>query len=592
MKVLLDFIERSSFWRHVLAACAFAFLGLLLYGPLLHAEFITLDDGLLIYQNAAVQKISWQTFRTIFTTYDPELYIPLTLLSYQIDFAMGGTEPFVYHLHHLLLHMLVAGVFTLILRELHVRMPLALGIGFLFLVHPLHGEAALWASARKDVLSTLFFALSIWSYLRYRAVGSGRWYGASLATFTLGLLAKVSVIPLPFILLLIDDLQGRRFSTRTLLEKAPFIFVALIFGIVAIIGKAGGMSPSLMDLLLASVQSAGFMLSKFFLPWNLSILYPFERTLSLASPSFLLSLGTLGTLAIGTALLRRRSRVPFFAFWFFLLLLAPSFFNLIKDDTVYLGSDRYAYAASFGLLFFLAWLLSSVPRRWRMSGLTVLLVLCFTLSSLNARHWRSNEALYRHVLSLYPGASIAHINLANVLRRAGNVQEALAHYDEALARGPNAVAHYNKGVLFAAQGKAEQAEAEYRQALTLRPSYALAWINLGKVLYERGEAAEARVAFEEAVRFAPHLATAHFNLGVLAGASGQYASAEESYRRALSTDPLFVDARVNLVGVLLALQKAEEAHAEVRVLLRQAPDHPHVRQLLDYLYQGGIVTPE
>jgi len=143
---------------------AFFVLTFALYGSSLSNSFVRWDDGMLIYENPAIREITPSTLKTVFTSYDPELYIPLTFMSYQVDYALGGTNPTIYHAQNLFWHtlnaLLVAGFILLLSR----RKWIALLCGVLFAIHPLHTEAVAWASARKDVLSTFFFLVSLISY--------------------------------------------------------------------------------------------------------------------------------------------------------------------------------------------------------------------------------------------------------------------------------------------------------------------------------------------------------------------------------------------------------------------------------------------
>ena len=96
---------RSHSW---ITIGAFFFIALLIYGAALRNGFVQWDDGLLIYENPAIRGITLANLKTIFTTYDPELYIPLTLFSYQIDYLISGSNAAFYHFHGLLLHIINA----------------------------------------------------------------------------------------------------------------------------------------------------------------------------------------------------------------------------------------------------------------------------------------------------------------------------------------------------------------------------------------------------------------------------------------------------------------------------------------------------
>ncbi|MDP6562135.1 MAG: hypothetical protein QF793_04410, partial [Candidatus Peribacteraceae bacterium] len=134
-----------------LYAGLYILIAALVYGQVLTFDFVALDDGLLIYHNETVQGFSLAHVKEVFTSYDPELYIPLTLLSYMLDYTIGGTEPFVYHLQNLVWHILnslLVGLFVFVLfcrgaeADRRLRVWGAALCGLLFLVHPINSEAA------------------------------------------------------------------------------------------------------------------------------------------------------------------------------------------------------------------------------------------------------------------------------------------------------------------------------------------------------------------------------------------------------------------------------------------------------------------
>jgi len=307
---------------------------------------------MLIYENSAIRAINPSTLKTIFTTYDPELYIPLTFFTYQIDYLVGGINPLPYHMQNLLWHTLNALLVTWLMLLLLKNRWVAVMLGLLFAVHPLHTEAVVWASARKDVLSTFFFLLSVIEYIRYRKEGKSRFhYGMSLCAFLLGLFAKVTILTLPVVLLLLDLLAGRKWSRTMIIEKIPFFALSGIFAVVAFYGKTGvlGASTILEKLLMAPVSTMHY-LSKIVAPAGLSVLYPFFGDLTLSNPVVLLAFCLTALFLAIVMIALRYHRVAFFALAFFLVTLSPTLFNFAKGDTFYFASDRYAYVPSVGVL--------------------------------------------------------------------------------------------------------------------------------------------------------------------------------------------------------------------------------------------------
>jgi len=407
--------------RHLLKwAALLFFLPLLIYAPSLGNGFFAMDDGMLIFQNNLIREISPQTLYTIFTNYDPELYIPLTFLSYQFDYLIGGYHPFIYHLTNLLLHagssVLVVGVVWLLLEKTAVPSldtPLdtpfgllgttrddtakfiALFCGLLFAIHPLHTEAVAWASARKDVLSGFFFLGAFVSYLLWvtrnpefgirnpgeakddsgfptslrlrrasRVPNSGfrslrsKTYLISIIAFILALLSKVTAITLPAILILTDWYQGRSLKDKKMwLNKIPYFLLSIIFGIIALGGKSAMLGQTnAFQKILLSCKMAVFAFWKLIVPVNLSVLYPELSPITIANPEFMF-FTALVILVLFAAFRFRRYRIVPFSILFFLITLAPSAFSVMKGGNPFFFSDRYAYVPSIGVFLMIGFLL-------------------------------------------------------------------------------------------------------------------------------------------------------------------------------------------------------------------------------------------
>ena len=282
--------------------------------------FVTLDDTLLITKNIAVQGLTLEHLRMIFTTYDPELYVPLTLLSYQIEYTIAGLHPALFHLTNLLLHLssvaLVFGVITLISERFtddeKQQNVLAAFVALLFALHPLQTEAVTWAAARKDTLSATLTLLSLWSFLTYRKRDAAEWYVASIVFFALALLSKVSVLLMPLVLIALDLLSARSTAKR-LKEMMPLLGLSLLFGIIALFGKAEHVRElPVFEHVLISVKSIGFYIAKFWLPLGLTVYKPELGVVSILRADILLSLIVVLVLLVCGWIFRRR--LPLFTF--------------------------------------------------------------------------------------------------------------------------------------------------------------------------------------------------------------------------------------------------------------------------------------
>ena len=150
--------------------------------PALRNGFIDFDDPEYIYENAQVRiGLTWESVQWAFTTFAAGFWHPLTWLSILLDCTLYGLHPAGHHLTSLLLH----AANTVLLFEVFRRMTGAawrsVFVAALFAVHPLHVESVVWAAERKDVLSTLFWLLTMLMYVRHvqrsrvRGQGSAFW---------------------------------------------------------------------------------------------------------------------------------------------------------------------------------------------------------------------------------------------------------------------------------------------------------------------------------------------------------------------------------------------------------------------------------
>jgi tetratricopeptide (TPR) repeat protein len=518
----------------------------LAFGRSLFQGFAPLDDQFLIVGNLAVRGFTYESLRLAFTTYDPELYIPLTILSFQANFAVAGLQPFTWHLVNLLFHagnaLLVAWIVSLFTG----RKGIALFCGLLFAVHPLNAEAVVWVAGRKDLLSTFFFLLTFLTYLSYR--GGRKWMLAvSIICFILALLAKVMTVTLPVALLLSDFiLERRKFDWKLVLEKIPYVLLSGLFIVVALYGKERVLSSStLLETGLMGAKSTAFYLLKFLLPFNLSVFYPYHGAITFFDPQFLVPTLLLAALAVCAIVYARRAPLASFGFLFFLLTVAPTFPQFHKGASMFFAVDRYAYLPSIGILVLLAGALAaaahsfgraSTEARWGTAGGVLLLFILLSVQQTGV--WDSTQTLFGHALALYPSSIEARIALADDLRARGKVQDAFELLKEGLQYDKNDSRLY---------------------------------VNAGYLYAETGNVEEARKQFEKAKSLAPADPDPVYALASLDAQTGYPAEAEAEYAAVIALDPSFVGARVHLSEYLIAAKNLTGADAQLREALRWNP---------------------
>lgn len=516
---------------------------LLIYGRSLSYGFVDWDDGLLIVENPIVHSFTPGTIKEAFTSYDPELYIPLTLVGYQLDHLLVGLHPFLYHLENLLFHLFNAALVAWFILLLTGKRWIAAVTALLFAVHPLHTEAVVWASARKDVQSTFFFLLSLIAYQLFRANGEKRMYRNSVGALVLALLSKVTAVTLPVILLLLDWREGRKIDRANLKEKLPFFILSIIFGLIALGGKYGSDGLVAEKLLIGS-KAILFYLEKLFSPTGLSVLYPYMQEISLTNIELLVPF----FLVIGITVLgwkfRERHRELFFGWLFFLITVAPTLSNFAKGEDlikdIYFASDRYAYLPSIGILFLIASsLYRELPKRTQLvQGAVGALIVFFSFQAYTqSLTWQDSESLFTNVLEHYPESHIAQNNLGSLRYREGKFDEAFIHYSNSIAIRPNGEAYYNLGQFYSEMGKTREAMQSYRDANKSKPGDLETLVNLGVLEMRTGDISSAIKHFGQARDIDPLSSIVHYNLGAAYEEKGNIPAAVESYKKVLEIDP-------------------------------------------------------
>lgn len=583
----------------------FAVLGFFTYGNSLHNQFVTWDDIGLIIENPDITKINTTTIKNVFSRYDPELYVPLTFVSYQADYALGGgLNSTVFHATNLFLHIANALLVAVMLYALLGSGWLCIGLGLLFLLHPLNTEAVAWASARKDVLSTLFFLLSLLFYLMSRSGSSyTRSIVLSVVLFALGLLSKVMVISLPVILVLLDWLEGRSFTKNSLFEKLPFFVLALAFGVVALFGKATVLASSTpWQKVLMAARSSFFYIWKFFVPTSLTFAYPYNGIINFSQPLFIISFVLLFCIAVFLWKIHRKQRLLVFAFLFYFITLLPTFTNFTKGGDMYIASDRYAYIPMIGLLLGLGyilqlWLESSKSAktqqdRLRMTsvGISGVAVLFVFMASFQASTWKDSTSLYAHAIQLYPEARAAHHNLGMEYLREGNAEAAIKAFNAASAIKDDIRTRVNKGAALVMLGKVAEARKEYEEAIKMNPDDPDAYYGLGNIEYKNKNYEPAIRFYVQALERKPDYTKALNNLGGLYLELRQWDNAIEILEQSLKYYPDFAASHYNLAGAYLSKGMTAAAASEFeKVLLLHPTDADALAELATIRYNESKI---
>ncbi len=605
-------------------------LAFLVFLPSLWNGFVDWDDDRNLVQNPHYRGLGWEQLTWMFGGNDTNFYMPLTWLTYGLDYALWGMNPAGYHLTSLILHALSACVFYFVALRLFrtarggepisdsaLRAGAALAALF-FALHPLRVESVVWATERRDVLSGLFYLLAILAYLRALepgAAGTPRaraWYWGAVAAGLCALLSKPMAVSLPVVLVLLDIYPLKRLGfaptswitpagRRAWLEKVPFILPAAATSAVTLVrvGQITDLTtlPSVgwLGRLAISLYALAFYLWKTLVPRNLSPLYEQPVPLDPIAWPFLVSAAAVLAVAIAALAFRRRwPALPVVGAAYVVVLLPV--LGIVQVQTLIAG-DRYTYLACLGWALLAGGLLTSAVEahaagrlgRDPMAAIALLaLALPIVLGALTwtqTRVWRDSETLWARALAVTPSPR-AHLHLGTTLVREGRPAEAIPHLRETLRLQPDyADAHLELGIALAAQGNLSPAIEHYREALRLSPRETLAYYNLGVALVRLGKPAEAIQHYEEALRLYPAYADARINLGIALLQANRPADAIAHFRTALDSDPRNAQVH-NLLGIALAQAgRLREAAEHFREALRLHPEFEQARanlaQVLD-----------
>jgi len=549
----------------VISVCAV--LGLLIwivFGQTLHHEFTNYDDIDYVTKNAQVGRgLTLEGIGWAFTHLHAANWHPLTWISHMLDAQLYGMNAGGHHLTNLLLHTATAILLFLLVRQMTGALWRSAFVAALFAIHPLHVESVAWVAERKDVLSGLFFILTLMAYVRYIGAPDRRRYALTLLFFVLGLMSKPMLVSVPLILLLLDywplerlpslsltTAEERKTAARLLWEKLPFMIPVAAACVVTVLAQRETIVPATRidfgsRLANAAVAYLDYIRQMIW-PKDLAVFYPWDAA-RLGIWHVSLAVGFLVGMTVAAIMLRGRRYFATGWLWY-LIMLVPVIGILQVGYQA--RADRYTYLPQIGLYLLIAWAAVNVGEKLRHHrvwlgalGGTVIIVLTFVAHA-QAGYWKNSETLWVHAVASTKTNAIAELNLGEALQRQGRNREARAHFETSLRINRN-----QPGLLAV----------------------------VGEFYQEEGRLSEALEFLHEAIAQAPNDQNAHYNLGNLYLQIGNAKEALGHYRRALELNPDDVEAMNNMAWILATWPDA---------LFRDGPKAVTVAERADALTRG------
>ena len=597
----------------VAMATALAFL------PALANDFVDFDDQTNLVENPSFRGLGPAALGWMFTNLDGH-YLPLTWLSFAVDYQLWGMNPLGYHLTNLVLHVANAGLFYGVSVAL-LRLAFAVARGAerpalftaaglsaaLFALHPLRVESVAWATERRDVLSGLFFLATIWAYLRTHETMPGqsaapRFAWRALGFYLLSLLAKPVGMSLPLVLVVLDIYPLRRLRGRprawlgrefrvAWIEKLPFVVLGVATAVVEAIAESRiDTFYSLAEYGVSGRVGQAFFALAFYLwrtlvPLDLSPLYQLPVGWQFLRADVLLAAAGVTALTMALVVLRRRWPWALAAWAAYAALLAPVLG--IAQAGPHVVADRYSYLATLGWAAVAGGLVLGLaeaehagrvrPGRYCLAvgGVTAIAVVLAMLTWRQAGIWHDSITLWETAVAADADCYICKNNLGNALVRAGRADDAAPYFEAALRIQPDdADAYANLGTVAMQQERNDEARRQFEAALRIDPDHPTANTNLARLLINDGKSEEAIPHLETALRKEPMLGVAHTNLGLARMYRGDLDGAERSLRIAVRILPDDAIVHNNLGILLLRRDQREAAIAELQRARELDPSFP------------------
>jgi len=612
----------------------------LVYLKVFQNDITNRDDDAYILNNPYILSLSISNIIDIFTSYYMGNYHPLSMLLLTSGHAIAGTDPWIYQLINLVLHLLNVLLVYKLVYELCIRRNqqinatlISIVTSALFGLHTLHVESVAWISENKNVLYSFFFLLSLLFYVRFTKSGFKRHYLTSLSFFLLSLLSKGTAVTLPVILVGIDYLlNNHSIKIRQLYNKLPFFFLSLLFGFIAI--QAQGESVSIINMsgkfsIIRALCFAGYGLThyivKLLLPINLSPAYEYLFNIFGALPTyFYYYLLIIPVTFLVLIYFNKKSPLVFFGLLFFLANIFPVLQLLPVGDSIM--ADRYTYIPSIGFFLILGIMIEKLTlhfhrfSRFHYFILILYVMLLTTLTYQRIGIWKNSFSVWDDVIkksgnSIYSRAWLIRGALYN---KQGEYKKALSDIEMHLIGHPKeSTAYFQSGFAKAGLKDLKGAMVDYKKAASLDSSNAQIYNNMANIQNSLGNYSEAIESFDKAIalndtfadayngradsrilirdyigaeadlnisiRLRPTGAKVYNNRGVVKKQLGNINGALADFNEAIRLEKTFIEAYQNRVDIRISMKDFIAAIADLNYIIEMT-DLPYAYYLRGFSY--------
>lgn len=531
---------------------ALALFTFIVFSPAIHHQFTNWDDIALIETNPHIRSLDPQNIVSMFRQTDVGTYIPLSILSFAIEYQAVQLNPFLYHLNNVFLHILIVLLIFSLSRKLGLSDRASYFAALLFAVHPMHVEPVAWVTGRKDLLYSFFYLLAMhahWDYLQKK-----RGYVWTVIFATLSILAKPMAYSLPAALLLLDWLARRPFSLRLWIEKIPHALIVVLVSLITFTTHVKYVSHTVWETVLIWIWNFSFHIKQIIWPLHFSPYYDMPYPVSLNQPEYLVAVGIF--LLLVFLLLKFRNRWLITAVVFYLLSNVLIIF--VRSTWEYgagtVVADRFMYLSSLGFFILFGFLVDRFLSRfttraaiWAGNALIAALLIFLMMASIRQTQvWANSLTLWNEVIRYSPRNQDAYLNRAQYFSQIKNFVAAQADYDQAIRLNPqHAFSRFLRGHFYQEQGRKEEALQDYEEAIRLQPHEPKYYVYRGKLYIEKQDLKAAEADYSRAIELDSMDARSYYNRGLVRDGLKLPDQAIADYSRAIHLNPRYSQAYNN-----------------------------------------------
>jgi protein O-mannosyl-transferase len=545
--------EILSQWQKILLALVFVSI-LAIYIPSLKFAFYpNNDDGRLVLKNPSVIHFADNKGK-VFTEFVYGLYHPLTTISFAIDYAVWGTNPFGFRLTNLVFHLINTLLVFLLLQKLFKKLYISLFSAAIFGLHPMHVESVVWISERKDVLYAFFFLLSVLFYLKARNRKDIVNHALAFLFFLCSLLSKASAVVLPLVLVLIDYYHQKPLF-KSLLSKSHYLVLSIVFGIINVkaqnsIGLIQDVytSYSVVQKVTLPVYAFTNYLVKFFVPVGLASKHLYPRLIN-DSIGWVYYLGWFWLIWSAYFVYRnRKNRLLIFGFLFFVvnIILVVKIIPTGND----LVSERYSYVPYIGLAICLGYLIQvqiEEGKKWLNAIFIVLIIMLTLLSVQNLKHWKNEKAIWSRIIEIEPDMPLAWLERGKYYLDEKDLIKADSDLSKSIQLDPSfAPGYIYRGLTRYYQRKENLALEDFNTAIRIDSIKPDGYYNRGNLYLKMNRFDEARNDLEKTISLDPKNIEAIYYLGLAEMKLMNYQAAINYFTRYISFNPYHPSAELEL----------------------------------------------